>query len=64
MNATGIEAEVCKDIAERQQKGVAKYGVTVADNPLSLKKWLQHAYEESLDLPIYLKRAIMAMEND
>ena len=63
MNATGIEAEVCKDIAERQQKGVAKYGVTVADNPLSLKEWLQHAYEESLDLPIYLKRAIMAMEN-
>lgn len=63
MNATGIEAEVCKDIAERQRKGVAKYGVTVADNPLSLKEWLQHAYEESLDLPIYLKRAIMAMEN-
>ena len=64
MNATGIEAEVCKDIAERQQKGVAKYGVTVADNPLSLKEWLQHAYEESLDLPIYLKRAIMAMGNE
>jgi len=28
---TGIEAAVCNDIAERQQKGIAKYGVTVAE---------------------------------
>lgn len=55
---TGIEAEVCADIASRQAKGIAKYGVTVADNPLSLREWLQHAYEETLDQAIYLKRAI------
>lgn len=55
---TGIEAQVCADIASRQQRGIAKYGVTVQDNPLPLKEWLQHAYEETLDKAIYLKRAI------
>jgi hypothetical protein len=55
---SGIEAAVCADIADRQQKGIAKYGVTVAENPLQLREWLQHAYEETLDKAIYLKRAI------
>lgn len=57
-NATGTEAAVCRDIAERQEKGIQKYGTTVADNPLTLVEWLQHAYEETLDQAIYLKRAI------
>ena len=43
--------------------GIAKYGVTVAENPLKLKEWLQHAYEEALDQAIYLKRAIEEMES-
>lgn len=60
---TGIEASVCLDIAARQQMGIAKYGTTVAENPLPLRAWLQHAYEESLDLSIYLKRAIEEMDN-
>ena len=54
----GTEAEVCADIAHRQKLGIAKYGTTVADNPLPLEAWLQHAYEETLDKAIYLKRAI------
>lgn len=57
-SATGIEAEVCKDIARRQRIGIAKYGTTVAGNPLSHLEWLQHAYEECLDQAIYLKRAM------
>lgn len=60
---SGIEAKVCADIAARQRMGLLKYGTTVADNPLSLKKWLQHAYEECLDQAVYLKRAIREMEN-
>lgn len=56
--ASGVEAEVCADIAARQQKGISKYGKTVAENPLSLEQWLQHAYEECLDQAIYLKKAI------
>ena len=59
----GIEAEVCADIAHRQKLGVAKYGITVADNPLPLEAWLQHAYEETLDEAIYLKRAISELKN-
>jgi hypothetical protein len=60
---TGIEAEVCRDIATRQQVGIAKYGVTVAENPLELRQWLQHAYEECLDQAVYLRRAIAEIEN-
>lgn len=58
VSPTGIEKQVCDDIAERQQKGIAKYGTTVAENPLTHKQWLQHAYEEALDMAIYLKRAM------
>lgn len=60
---SGIEAEVCADIAARQEKGLAKYGVTVAGNPLPLKEWLEHAYFETLDKAIYLKRAIREIES-
>ena len=56
--ATGIEAEVCADIATRQRSGIRKYGVTVEGNPLKHEQWLQHAYEEALDLAIYLKRSM------
>lgn len=59
---TGTESRVCQDIAERQQKGIAKYGTTVEANPLSLREWLQHAYEETLDKAVYLKRAMEEMD--
>lgn len=55
---TGTELAVCEDIARRQEMGRNKYGVTVAENPLRHREWLQHAYEEALDFAIYLKRAI------
>lgn len=59
---SGIESEVCRDIAERQKKGIAKYGTSVADNPLSHAQWLRHAYEEALDFAIYLKAALATEE--
>lgn len=55
---TGIEKKVCEDIAKRQELGLAKYGTTVEENPLTLREWLQHAYEEALDMAVYLRRAI------
>ena len=58
----GIEAEVCADIASRQQLGKSKYGTTVAENPLSLRCWLQHQYEELLDAAVYCKRAIAEID--
>lgn len=59
---TGVEALVCEEIARRQQMGIAKYGTTVADNPLALREWIQHALEEVLDQAIYLRRAIAELD--
>lgn len=58
IDVLGTEADVCDDIARRQKLGIKKYGTTVRDNNLSLEQWLQHAYEETLDQAIYLKRTI------
>ena len=59
---TGTEARVCELIARRQQLGLAKYGLTVAGNPLPLRQWLVHALEESLDMSVYLARAIEELD--
>lgn len=59
---SGIERLVCEEIARRQQFGLAKYGTTVANNPLSLRQWLVHAMEENMDQLIYLRRAIAEID--
>lgn len=64
LSVSGIEAEVCADIALRQAKGISKYGTTVADNPLALREWVTHLYEELLDASIYCKRILQVMEQD
>ena len=61
---TGTEARVCEDIARRQQLGIHKYGQTVSANPLGHRAWLWHAYEESLDHTVYLRRAIEQLDTD
>jgi len=61
---SGTELRVCRLIAERQMRGVRKYGTTVEANPLTLREWLQHALEESLDHAIYLKRAIEQIDRE
>jgi hypothetical protein len=62
MKPTGIEAIVCNDITSRQQLGINKYGTTVADNPLALRQWLEHQYEELLDAAVYCRRAIAEID--
>jgi hypothetical protein len=62
IEVTGIEAIVCKEIARRQQLGIKKYGITVADNPLALIEWVRHAKEEALDLSIYLTKLQATLE--
>jgi hypothetical protein len=42
--------------------GINKYGTTVAENPLELREWLQQAYEEALDMAIYLKRTMEELD--
>jgi len=51
----GVEARVCADIAARQRLGIAKYGCTVEQSGDDM---LHHAYEEVLDLAVYLKAEI------
>ena len=60
---TGTEARVCRDIARRQQMGINKYGTTVADNPLQVRAWLEHAYEEALDMAIYIRRTLEEIDS-
>lgn len=59
-----VELSVVNDIVDRQKRGLNKYGVSVANNPLSLREWHQHAYEEALDLAIYLRRIIQEMDKN
>ncbi len=56
-----VEA-VRADLLRRSQLGIKKYGTTLERTDLSLKQWLQHAYEETLDQANYLKRAIIEIE--
>ena len=60
---SGTELRVCQLIAERQMRGIEKYGTTVSDNPLPLRAWLRHALEECLDQAIYLQRAIEELDD-
>ena len=60
----GVEARICADIARRQAFGQNKYGTTVAENQLSLRAWLVHAYEEALDLSVYLRRCIEEIDKN
>ena len=62
IEATGTEARVCALVAKRQAFGLNKYKTTVADNPLSLRQWLQHGLEEALDLAVYLQRSIEQLD--
>lgn len=64
MSVTGTEAAICADIARRQALGINKYGTTVAANPLDLRQWLQHLYEEQLDACVYTKRAIEEIDRN
>ena len=53
---SNIEDQVCADIQTRASLGLAKYGTTVERTDLSQSEWVQHAYEECLDMAVYLKR--------
>jgi len=61
---TDTETAVCADILDRQQKGIGKYGTTLAENPLLLRDWLEHQYQELLDAALYCKRAMQEMDRN
>lgn len=54
-----VTKQVINDIQQREQKGIETYGTTMDRDDLTQDEWLQHAYEESLDFCIYLKKLII-----
>ena len=57
-----VEA-VREDLLQRSQVGIKKYNTTLERTDLDLEDWLQHAYEECLDMANYLKRSIIELKN-
>lgn len=52
-----VEA-VRADLLRRSDLGIEKYGTTLAGGGYSHLQYLQHAYEEALDLANYLQGAM------
>lgn len=55
-NATDIQTLVIADIATRRQVGIQRYGTPL--QPHNGRDALRDAYEEALDLAMYLRQAI------
>lgn len=54
-----VLAEVINDMREREAKGKKEYGTTLDRQDLSENDWIYYAYEEALDLSLYLKKIII-----
>ena len=54
-----VYAQVMLDLRAREKMGIEKYGVSVDKAKLDTIQWMQHAYEESLDHAIYMKKIIL-----
>lgn len=51
-------------LLDRSTVGIAKYGVMLDRDDLSLRDWLQHALEEGLDRCNYLQAAIQKLDRE
>lgn len=40
----------------RSEKGIEKYGTTLAENNLSFDEWLNHLQEELMDATLYIEK--------
>ena len=49
---------VIEDMRKREAKGKIEYGTTLDRKDLSDKDWMHYAYEEALDLALYLRKMI------
>lgn len=58
-----VEA-VRADLQRRSEIGIKKYNTTLDRTDLSEIDWLNHAYEEALDLALYLKKTITLKANE
>lgn len=50
--------DVVMDMIMREKRGYIEYKQTMDRTDLTQREWLQHAYEEVLDLALYLKKVL------
>jgi hypothetical protein len=55
---------IIDDLLFREEKGRIEYGTTMDRADLTELEWMQHAYEEALDLAIYLKKIIKLKKDE
>jgi len=56
MKKSNLLTQVIAELESREAKGMETYGTTLDRQDLTRSEWLQHAYEEALDLALYLKK--------
>ena len=56
MMRSNLLNKVVAELEAREAKGLDTYGTTLDRSDLTRSEWLQHAYEEALDLALYLKK--------
>lgn len=54
-----ILTKVIEDMRLREAKGKKEYGTTLDRKDLTDTDWMDYAYEEALDLSLYLKKIIL-----
>jgi len=57
-----IVESVVKQFKERSEVGIAKYGVTLDREDLTLIEWLEHTKQEQMDSVLYLEKAIKELK--
>ena len=57
-----IEDEVCKKIQARSEVGKKKYGVTMEEEVLSIREWLNHLQQELMDAAVYVEKILGMVE--
>lgn len=58
-----VLTQVIEDMRQREAKGKKEYGNTMDRTDLSDTDWMDYAYEEALDLSLYLKKIILNRNN-
>ena len=59
---SAIEDEVCKKIQQRADVGKKKYGVTMEEEVLSIREWLNHLQQELMDASVYIEKILGMVE--
>ena len=59
MQDSKILSLVIEDMRSREAKGKEEYKTTLDRNDLNQEEWMRYAYEEALDLSLYLKKIMI-----